>query len=301
VEKREVQCLQRAAEQFGVLSRADALEFLSEDQLRSRLDSKAWVRLFPAVYRVEGAPTGWRQSLEALARWAGRGAALSHRTAAALHGLKGFAEGPFEVSLIRSARSPQGVTVHRVDGFVPSDLASVHDLQVTSVTRTLADLAARTAAPELRDAMDQALREKSTTLAMLARALKRSKWRPGVGDLRHLLNEFEGAGGPTESELEAEVLGLLDSIGLPRPRIQRPVRSGDKGLRLDLCFDAEKVVIEADGYAYHSSIERFEDDRQRNNILMLSGFRVLHWTWAALQDRPEELLNELLALLASRR
>jgi very-short-patch-repair endonuclease len=284
-----------------VLSRADALEFLSEDQLRSRLDSKAWVRLFPGVYRVEGAPTGWRQSLEALARWAGRGAALSHRTAAALHGLRGFAEGPLEVSLIRSARPPSGVTVHRVDGFVPSDLTAVDDLQVTSVTRTLADLAARTATPELRDAMDQALREKSTTLAMLARALKRSKWRPGVGDLRHLVNEFEGAGGPTESELEAKVLSLLDSSGLPRPRIQRPVHFGDKVRRLDFCFDAEKVVIEADGYAYHSSIERFEDDRQRNNSLMLRGFRVLHWTWTALEDRPEELLNELLALLASRR
>ncbi len=297
--EQEVACLKRAAAQFGVVTRAGALRFLSVDQLRSRLASKAWVRMFPSVYRVEGAPTSWRQSLEALSLWAGPKAALSHATAAAVHGLRGFGEGALEVTAPYAVRAPKGVVVHRALRLSRSDVSDRSgDPRVTSVPRTLADLAATTGLRELRDVIDHALRVKKTTLGALVERVEASKNKPGVKDLRLLLREFEGAGGPTESELEARVLDLIVSNGLPRPRTQRVVWSHRQVRRVDFCFEAQRVVIEADGYAFHASVDCFEDDRRRNNQLLLKGFRVLHWTWAALKERPEELLNELFALLA---
>ena len=94
----EVQGMIRAAESQGLVSRAEALRFLSKRQLRSRLETGAWVRVFPSIFRHAGAPVSWRQSVEALLLWAGTKAALSHKTAAALHGFEGFEEGPLEVT-----------------------------------------------------------------------------------------------------------------------------------------------------------------------------------------------------------
>jgi very-short-patch-repair endonuclease len=259
------------------------------------------VRVFPSVFRVAGAPMSWRQQIEALLLWGGRGVVLSHRTAAALHGFNHFPEGPLEVTTTRRTRIPKDVRVYRVSAMRPRDLTRVYDLDVTSETRTLVDLAALTERSVLHAAIDQALREKKTTLDKLEAAVKRAGNRPGVIDLRSLLDEFQGQGGPTESELEYGAVSLIVDAGLPRPEVQWRVVVGRKRRRLDLCFTELGVVIETDGYASHSGIGSFEDDRARNNSLIVRGLRVLHWTWEAIQQRPEELIAELYVVLNSRR
>ena len=116
--------------------------------------------------------------------------------------------------------------------------------------------------------------------------------------LRDLLSDYQAGEAPTESELEARVFELLSAEGLPRPYKQRSVIAGGRVRRLDFHFPGTPVVIEADGYSYHSSREMFERDRERNNALAARGLRVLHWSWAALRDRPEELVAQLKALLS---
>jgi very-short-patch-repair endonuclease len=286
-----------AAESQGLVTRKRAKAFLTESQLRTRLSSKAWVRVFPSVYRVAGAPVTWRQNIEALLLWAGKGAALSHRTAAALHGFERFSEGPLELTSRIRVRPPAGVRLYRVTAIAPCDLEDLEDLTVTNATRTLLDLAATTDSFTLRASIDQALREKKTTLEKLEKIVARSRNRPGVIDLRELLREFNGADGPSESELEYLVLELIRTAGLPKPKVQWRVIAGSKRRRLDLIFADQRVIIEADGYATHSGIDRFEDDRERNNSLAAGGFTVLHWTWRAVHDRPEELIAELYAVL----
>ena len=71
-------------------------------------------------------------------------------------------------------------------------------------------------------------------------------------------------------------------------------------MRLDFVFTAQRVIIEADGYAWHSDTKSFEADRARDNALTARGFRVLRWTWKALDERPDELIAELLLLLNAR-
>lgn len=291
----EVKGMVEASEARGLVSRTEALRFLTARQIKTRLETRAWVRVFPTVYRVVAAPVTWRQSVEALALWGGKGAVLSHSTAAALYGFNGFPEGPLELTMTRRTRVPDGVKVFRVDALAPRDVTEFEDLKITSVTRTLMDLSAKTDRLTLRSLVDQALREKKTTLEKLGKAVELSENRRGVIDVRAILHELEGGGGPTESELEARALELIEASGLPRPKVQWRIIVGREQRRLDLSWPG--VVIETDGYAWHSGVDTFEDDRVRNNSLTVRNLRVLHWTWQAIQDRPDELIAELYVVL----
>ncbi len=68
----------------------------------------------------------------------------------------------------------------------------------------------------------------------------------------------------------------------------------------DVLFPAERVVIEVDGRAYHGA-ERFQHDRERRNRLVLAGYVVLNFTWHDLTARPDAVVAQVRAALASRR
>lgn len=297
METKEVECLTQAGTQFGVVSRAEVLRFLSVKQLERRLASGLLKRVFPRIYRAAGAPDGWRQRVEALSLWAGPKAALSHRTAAALYGFTHFKEGPLEVSLTSQRRVPEGVKVYRVGSLRKKDVGEAGGLRATSVERTLLDLSVKCDRYTMRATIDEALRTKATTLDDLRRALKHSKRRPGVPGLRELLHEFDGGDGPGESELEEVMFALIESAELPKPVRQKTGQTGDRRVRVDLLFETHGVIIEGDGYASHSGVDAFEADRERDNLLTASGYLVLHWTWTAMHEQPEELMNVLLATL----
>ena len=289
-----VACARLSVEQHGVLSKQQALQHLSRRQLKRQLASGAWVTVLPGTYRVLGAPATERQQHHALDVWLGPRGVLSHRTAARVHGLD-VAEAQ-EVTARLRLQAPPGVKVYR-RALGTNDTAVVEGLVVTRLERTLVDLAACLDASELKEVVQQALRLKKLTLDELRRAVDRSKRAPGIRMLRALAAELDGQGGPTESVLEDKVLELLEAAELPKPKVQRPARAGKKRVRLDFFFEAQKVVIEADGYAWHSDVESFEKDRRRSNALMARGYRVLHWTWKALEEDPEHLVTELLLLL----
>jgi very-short-patch-repair endonuclease len=222
---------------------------------------------------------------------------VSHAAAAALHGFDRYRPGPLELTVTRHLRPPRGVKLHRVESLSSKELATVQGICVTSPTRTLLDLAAVDTEPMVHAAVDQALRRKWTTLEKLDVATERAAGRRGVAFLRELVKRYRGGDGPSESELEARVRELLEDEGLPRPETQRVVKVGGRVRRIDFRFPGTRVLIEADGYAHHSSPDAFEKDRDRNNALIARGFVVLHWTWAMLRDQPEVLLAQLRATL----
>jgi very-short-patch-repair endonuclease len=294
----ELKCLRIAARQHGVLSRRQVVENgMSSDRLESRARARVWQRLFPGVFRVEGTPATWRQKLKAASLWAGEGHALSHATAAALHGFDWFhGTDAVELTTVKNLRAP-GALTHQVKMLHPRDVASVECFRVTSVPRTLLDLAATLPPPEVKRLTDEAMRRKWVNVDRFEQLLERHGGSPGAKLLRELTREYAGGDGPTESELEARIRDLLEQAGLPRPHKQHVIRSGRGVRRIDFHFTGTPVVIEADGYAWHASVESFERDRQRSNELTLKGFLLLQWTWSALKSRPEELLIELCTLL----
>lgn len=306
----DLKCLEVAGECFGVLSRSEARKHLSRSQLDrrvSRAGGTPFVRLFCGVYRVEGAPQTWRQRVEALSQWAGENGVLSHRTAAALHGFDGFrvedtavaVDGPLEVTVKPQRRKPQGARIYRCKMPPKRDIIERDDgLRVTSVPRTLLDLGAQLSHTQLRSLMSQALRQKKTTLAELHELLRRTRKRPGIVKYRVVLQEIAGDGGPTDSELEELAVSTIVRAGVRRPDVQRKVVLQGKRRRIDLYYEAERVIVETDGYAFHSGIECFEDDRKRRNGLVLAGYTVLQWTWRGLKDTPAALIRELRTALA---
>lgn len=252
----------------------------------------------PGVYRVVSAPVTWEQSLEAASLWAARNFAISHRAAATLWGFTRFKnDDAVELTLCRKHRAPSGVTCHYADRLHHRDVTDRHGFSVTTAARTLLDLSAETSEPDLRASVDQALRCRWTSLEELELLVERHRGHRGVELLRKLMNEFAGGNGPAESELEARVFELVDAAEFPRPEKQCPVFAGGRLRRLDFKFPGTKVVIEADGYEHHAGIHEFERDRSRRNGLTARGYVVLQWTWASLNERPDQLLSELSRVL----
>lgn len=291
-----------AAGQHGVFSVEQAVaRGMSVDQVKRRVRAGRWRRLFPGVCVIAGSPETWRQRLKASALWFGSRCVFSHRTAAALWELSPFSDetGPIVIASTRHVSAPSGVRVFRMNALLPRELATVGGLRVTSIERTLLDLAAEEREADVSTALDEALRRKLTTPERLTAFIDRAGGTPGIRVLRRLTERRAGLGGVPESELESRVLELLDEHGMPRPVLQQKVTARGRRYRLDFKFPGTAVVLEADGYAWHSSVDAFERERQRINALTVRGFRVLRWTWAALHDRPDELIAELRSVLST--
>ena len=62
---------------------------------------------------------------------------------------------------------------------------------------------------------------------------------------------------------------------------------------LDFAFVAQRVAIEIDGRAWHTASDRFQNDRSRQNRLVLLGWTVLRFTWADLIERPDEVIRQV--------
>ncbi|MFT3714191.1 MAG: DUF559 domain-containing protein [Archangium sp.] len=297
----EITCLQLASTQHGVISKKQATTGgLTERCVEHRCTTGRWDRLFPGVFRIEGTPPTFLQKLKALSLWLDAGFALSHETAAHLHGFARFDEGSIEAVCIRNVRKRRGVIVHRVQALSHKDISSVEGLRVTTVTRTILDLCSRLSEHDLRAMVDEALRRKWTTLDKLESALKKRTAHEPFASLARLVHEYQGGDGPTESELEARAFELIDLAGLPRPKKQRVVKVNGRVRRIDFFFEQFGVVLEVDGFAVHASPKSFEDDRRRNNALVLRGYAVLHWTWRSIHDEPEQILLELTHCLSRR-
>ncbi|MCU0696147.1 MAG: endonuclease domain-containing protein [Myxococcaceae bacterium] len=285
----------RAAErQGGVVSRSQLAGWgIRRWQTSYRLDAGAWERVAPRVYRLAGTARTFEQRLKAIQLWSGAGAVFSHATAARLWGLSRFLASD-TVHLTRSDKQrPPGddVVLHR-GRLEARDVGSTRGFRVTSVGRTILDVSATEAWSDVRAAVDEAVRRQWISLDRLAVFVERARARRGVAPLRVLLDEYAGGQGPTESELEARVLDFLERHGLPRPRRQQRVIIGGRCRRLDFSWPERRLVVEADGYAWHADVASFERDRQRRSALTARGLRVLQWTWAALEQRPEALVSE---------
>jgi very-short-patch-repair endonuclease len=76
---------------------------------------------------------------------------------------------------------------------------------------------------------------------------------------------------------------------LPGPE----VNAGLQGYEVDFFWRTERLVVEIDGFAFHSSRRSFESDRRRDATLAAAGVRVMRVTWRQLDSEPQALLVRL--------
>lgn len=270
-----------AARQRGVVTRGQlATAGLSRNQVAHRLATGRLHRLHRGVFAVGHtalAPYG-REVAALLA--CGPGAVLSHLTAAVLWRLIADEGGPVHVTLTGAhRRGPAGVVAHHsADGRT----VRRHGLPVTTPTRTLLDLAA-IASPHLERAVNEAL---VLRLVQPDRVLAAAVGRRGAAALRRLLGQ--GAT-PTRSEAERRLLALVGRAGLPRPETNVRLH----GHEVDAVWRKQRLVVEVDGHAFHSTRQAFERDRARDQRHAAGGYRVMRVTWRQLTDRPEAVVAHL--------
>jgi very-short-patch-repair endonuclease len=186
--------------------------------------------------------------------------------------------------------------VHRPRSLPSADVTAVDAIPVTTPARTLLDMAAVVSADLVEEALDDALRRKLVSLPRLRWRLTEigRSGRPGVAVLRSLVDARGHATPVPQSVFETRLLRALKSAGLPEPVIQHEVR--DRGRLVgvvDLAFPAARVAIEAEGYRWHAGRLRFERDLARRNSLTALGWRVIHVTWADLNDRTETAVQAI--------
>ena len=244
-------------------------------------------RVHLAVYSI--APAGARPRLapeHAALLACGPGAALSHWSAAWLHGLSERQPLPVDVTVpVDRGRRRDGLAVHRTRSLERVDRAWVGRLPCTSVARTAIDLSPRLDDPQLEPLLDRALRVAGRA-AMLS-ALSRLEGRAGTGRVRTLLDP-ERPSADTWSAAERRLLDQFRSSGLPAPECNVPL--GDRGRVPDLLWRSQRVIVDYDSWEFHSGPASFHDDRERHNELTAQGYQVLHVTWRMLRDHPEQIL-----------
>lgn len=293
-----------AESQYGLLTYPQAIRSgLTARTIRRRLGAARWVPVYQGVYRVAGAPQSCNQQLLAAILASGPSAVASHRAAARLWGLDGFVQPVRELSVPRSQRPRLAdATVHCSTDLDRSVATTQAGIPVSSPARTLLDLGAVMQPWRVERAVDCAVGRKLVTLPGLWAELEAvaRRGRRGAGVLRKLLEDRGVTGGNCDTVLEARMLRVLRTHGVPMPICQYEVRVGERLLgRVDFAYPENRLAVEVDGYESHSSLEAFRSDRARQNDLVEAGWTVLRFTWHDVNNRPGHVAARILRVLAT--
>jgi len=282
-----------AGDAHGVVTRAEMLSAgVTVPQIKHRLRTGALLREHPGVYRVGHRAPNLEASYLAAVKACGMGALLSGPATGHLVGLlKGPAPRP-EVTT-PTERRVEGIRTRRarVD---PREATVWNRIPVTTVARTLVDLAAVLTVNDLARACHEAGVRHGTTPAEVEVVLVRSPRRPGAGKLRQVLR---GEVRVTLSQLEDRFLSRLREAGLPLPTTNRPAG----GRRVDCRWPDRRLTVELDSYQYHHSRYAWEQDRRREREAHARGDEFRRYTYGDVLEDPRYMLGDLRHLLLRRR
>jgi very-short-patch-repair endonuclease len=279
-----------ASAAHGVVTRAELLRSgVTADEIRWRLRTGSLLRQHRGVYRVgHRAPSVEARYLAAVLA-GGEGALLSGRAAAHLLGLvKGTAPAP-EVTT-RTERRIEGVKTHRSRVLDARDATIVRGVPVTTVPRTLVDIAAGLPIDALARACHEARVRYGTTPAAVEAVLARRPSSPGARKLRRVIH---GDVHVTLSKLESRFLELLRKEELPLPITNRPAG----GRRVDCRWPEHRLTVELDGYQFHNSRHSWEQDRRREREARARGDEFRRYSYDDVTADPTLMLAELRPLL----
>lgn len=226
----------------------------------------------------------------------GDGALLSHRAAAALRELRRSASVVVDVTAAGRSRHPRpGIRLHHSRHLHPADRTRRHGIPVTTVARTLLDLAEVLHLRQLERVVDEAERLRLFDLRAVEETCRRNPGRRGLRPLRALMKQERPPPPETRSELERLFLELCRDAGLPQPRTNVVV----EGFEVDAVWPDAHLVVELDGHEFHRTRAAFERDRVRDAQLQLAGYRVVRITSRRLRIEPEAVAATIRALLGS--
>jgi very-short-patch-repair endonuclease len=284
-----------ARRQHGAFHRRQVLELgFTVRQIEHRRNVGHWVTLAPSVYALASHPYTWLRQVKA-AELSIPGSAVSHRSGAVLLGFDDYRPGAIDLLAPRSgAHRSKLATVHRTEKV---EAIRRQLVRVTTVPRTVADLAGAVDPWRLGRTVDGVLLSRAATVDDLAAeaALAASDRRAGAGTLRRILEDRGDGYVPPTSELEALLYLALEDPRLP-PSIRQAAfpwrRTGNQ--RVDALIPMWRLIVEADGRRWHTRLADFERDLARDHLAKRHGFEVLRLTHRQLTGSIASVVELLL-------
>lgn len=281
-----------ASRAHGVITRAEARALaagVTMQQLKTRIRNGLLIPVNRGVYRWGHSAPSLEADYLASVRACGEGSALSGLAAA--HFLVIVRQRPAHPDVTtRTERRIAGIRTRRARQLDRRDVIVVRSIPVTSVPRTLVDIAADLTDAALARACHEAGVRYRTTPRDVGRVLERVPNRPGSRRLRRVI---AGDVHVTLSRLERDFLRLLRQAGLPLPVTNRV--SG--GRRIDCRWPEFRLTVELDSYQFHNSRYAWEQDHQRRREARARGDEFRRFTWFDVVEEPGPMIAELRDLL----
>ena len=251
------------------------------------------------MLRVAGAPVSWEQRLLAGLLGLGPDAVVSHVAAAALWRFDGVRSGAVEFTVPRSNRNRLAIgQVHSSLHLEEIDVACKDGYRVTAPARTIVDAATRFTHRQLEGIVDSACRDRLTDEGQLFERLTALR-RPGRSKLLAVLGADLTSGRP-HTWLEREALSICRRAGIGDVRMQTELAVDGRIARVDGFLDEARLVIEVAGHRTHSTRRQRQADNERRLRLEQRGYRVLEFTYEDVTQRPDYVVDTILARLAVR-
>jgi very-short-patch-repair endonuclease len=283
-----------ATRQYGVIARFQLIAIgLSDDAIDRWLASGRLHRLYPGVYAVGHISVAREGRWLAAVLAGGADAVLSHRSAAALWGIRRY-EGRPEITVRPGQRARRGVIARR-SSLQPDEVTVERGVPATSVGRTIIDLGSVMNEHQLEKAIREAEYLRLFDLVELSRLLERHPRRTGTAALRRAIRSASESRNRTRSDLEDLFIDLLLKANLPTPEINAAIELDTVTIEGDAVWRDRKLVVELDGWQAHGTRSAFEQDRERDLALAAAGWVCARITWRRLENGIPQDLRNLLA------
>lgn len=281
---------------------------LTVGQMRTLVRSGDLVRMRNGVYATRTAITsaqgdrrrGHILEVAAVIAAVGRETVVSHHSAAVLHRID-LLHQQQAVTLTRSSGrrgnrpKSDGIRFHAAE-LPPEHVTTLSGMRVTTVARTVVDLARMSPFMAGVVAADSALRADKTTKAELTRVCDACRQWPGVTRAREVVT-FSEAG--AESVLESCARVFFRELGLEPPELQVTIHGDAFAFRVDFYWLRHRTIAEADGLAKYADRKDILEQFRRDRLLREAGYKVVHFTWRELFDTPEAVVARVRAAFSS--
>lgn len=286
-----------AEAQHGVVSRRQLLGLgVGSGAIESRVARGQLRRVQWGVYAVGHRSTGRESRWMAAVLSAGPDAVLSHRSAGALWRILPAMSILPEVTRRTRIQTRPDLRGHS-GRLISDEVTRVDGIPVTSVPRTVLDIAACLTMPQLERALNEIEVRGITDKLSIPDLLERYPRQRGSAKLRALLADATALRGVTRQELEQRFGAVLRGTDLPLPRLNADVAVRGRFFEADCLWPEQRVIVELDGRAAHATRRAFESDRERDRLLQAEGWRVVRVTWRQLRDDAAAVVSDLERIL----
>ncbi|HWI23014.1 MAG TPA: type IV toxin-antitoxin system AbiEi family antitoxin domain-containing protein [Baekduia sp.] len=295
-DKRRPSVADLATRQHGIVRRSQLIALgWTTHQVNAAIARRELIAIHRGVYAVGHSAVGFEGRLVAAIFAGGSGSAISHFAAAALWGIA-EPRGQIEISVPRNRRwNPSTVVVHRPHRLV-EDIAQRNGIAVTTVARTIMDLAPLCPIQELRRMLHEA---EVARLTDRVDVYERLMLTPAARGARRLKRVLATNAAPSKHELERRFHQLIAGKGIHAPRRNSVVEIRGEIFEVDAWWPEHRLVVELDGFAVHGTRTKFESDRRRDELFLTEGIHVVRVTWLRVTRDSADLVRSLRTLLST--